>query len=148
MNNKHKNYKHGLCEHPLYNVWKNMKKRCYNKNVYNYKSYGGRGIIVCDEWRNNFKAFYDWALNNDYEKGLEIDRVDNDGNYEPSNCRFVTRSENQKNKRVYGKIKIKHITKHGNGYKIQKQINGRTKHVGTFKTVKEAINKLREMNGD
>lgn len=69
-----------------------MKSRCYNKNSKKYQNYGARGIAVCDKWKNNFKAFYNWALKNGYEygKGLSIDRINNDKEYSPNNCRIVT----------------------------------------------------------
>lgn len=92
------NYLHGLSTAPVHSVWNNIKTRCYNPKTWNFKNYGGRGIRVCDEWLNDFKAFYDWAMNNGYEKGLQLDRIDNDGNYEPSNCRFVTAKENCQNR--------------------------------------------------
>lgn len=76
-----------------------MKERCYNPNAHYYKNYGGRGISICDEWRNDPIAFIQWGEKHGYQKGLQIDRIDNDGNYEPSNCRFVTPKENNNNKR-------------------------------------------------
>ena len=87
---------HGLSKKnkKLYGVWCSMKARCNNPNTKSYKNYGGRGIKVCDEWQNNFKSFYEWAINNGYKEGLEIDRIDNNGNYEPNNCRFITKQEN------------------------------------------------------
>lgn len=89
----------GLSKHPLYKVWKNMIDRVYRKDTHIFKYYGGRGIIVCDEWRNDFLKFYDWALHNGWREGLEIDRIDTDGNYAPENCRWVTRKENIINRR-------------------------------------------------
>lgn len=91
--------KHGLRHDPLYGVWANMKNRCYNKNDPHYERWGGRGITVCKEWKNNFKSFYDWAVANGYRKGLTLDRIDNNGNYEPSNCRWSTIKEQNRNKR-------------------------------------------------
>ena len=87
---------HGREPKRLYSIWSNMKTRCYNKNTECYSRYGGRGITVCDEWKK-FEAFRDWALSNGYSDDLTIDRIDNDGNYEPSNCRWVTRKENMRN---------------------------------------------------
>lgn len=76
-----------------------MIYRCTNPSFIYYKEYGGRGIKVCDEWLNNKESFYQWAMNNGYKEGLQIDRIDNNGNYEPSNCRWTTREQNNKNKR-------------------------------------------------
>lgn len=89
--------KHGFYKHPLSKVWKNMKNRCYNTNTKNYNRYGGRGITVCKEWKDDLGVFATWALANGYEKGLQIDREDNDGNYDPDNCRFVTSKVNTNN---------------------------------------------------
>lgn len=90
---------HGLRWHSLYTVWYNMKRRCYDPSVPQFKDWGGRGIKVCDDWLNNFKAFYDWALLNGWRKRLVLDRENNDGNYEPSNCRFVTYKVSNRNQR-------------------------------------------------
>lgn len=79
-------------------VWRDIIKRCYNPNIKNYKNYGARGITVCDEWKNDFMAFYNWAMENGYQNNLTIDRIDVNGNYEPSNCRWITIAEQQKNK--------------------------------------------------
>lgn len=92
-------YKHGLRKHPLYVVWATMKRRCLSSKHKNYKNYGARGITVCDQWMNDFKSFYDWALSSSYERGLELDRIDVNGNYSPQNCRFVSRAAQASNKR-------------------------------------------------
>lgn len=82
----------------LYKVWSNMKSRCNNPNSGQYKWYGERGIAVCDEW-NEYKPFMEWAISNGYSENLELDRINNNGNYEPSNCRFITHKENCNNRR-------------------------------------------------
>lgn len=82
----------------LFNIWQTMKQRCnYPKNI-SYKNYGARGIKVCDEWNNSFEIFENWANNNGYMKNLTIDRIDNNGNYEPSNCRWVDIKMQQRNR--------------------------------------------------
>lgn len=83
---------------PSYHTWRSMKKRCTWSSTTSYHRYGGRGITVCEEWLESFDVFEAWALANGYAKGLQLDRIDNDGNYEPSNCRFVTPKVNSSNK--------------------------------------------------
>ena len=89
---------HGGSGTRLYYVWNAMKSRCHRPATEYYDIYGGRGIIVCPEW-HNFAPFQDWALANGYQQGLEIDRKESNGNYEPDNCRWVTTAVNQLNKR-------------------------------------------------
>lgn len=84
------NFKHGQYNTRLYNIWKHMKSRCNNPKDAKYANYGGRGIKVCEEWVY-FTGFYKWSMSNGYEDNLEIDRIDNDGDYEPGNCRWTTR---------------------------------------------------------
>lgn len=91
---------HKLTHHRLYNIWCGIKKRCYNKKHIAYSNYGGRGITLCDIWKFDFQEFYDWAIENGYQDDLSIDRIDNDGNYEPSNCRWATDLEQSQHKRT------------------------------------------------
>ena len=90
---------HGKSGHLLKFVWQSVKQRCKNPNNKGYHNYGGRGIRICDEWDNSYEKFFDWCIANGWQEGLEIDRIDNNGNYEPSNCRFVGRPINVRNKR-------------------------------------------------
>lgn len=101
-----RNIKHDKCNTRLYNIWGCMKQRCYNKNQPQYKNYGGRGIAVCDKWRDDFMVFYDWAMTNGYKSNLTIDRIDNNKGYEPSNCRWVTRKQQNRNTRQNRNITI------------------------------------------
>lgn len=80
----------------LYSCWKNMRSRCYGKYNTHYKSYGGRGIAVCEYWKLDYLNFKDWALKNGWEENLTIDRIDNDGDYTPYNCRWISLSENSR----------------------------------------------------
>lgn len=95
----------------IYRTWCNMKGRCYRKTAKRYNLYGGRGIKVCDEWKNSFIAFYDWALNNGYQDNLTIDRINVNGNYEPSNCRWVSNLEQQSNRSNNRFITYNNMTK-------------------------------------
>lgn len=90
--------KHGMNKTKLHKTWEQMRKRCRLKTYEHYDKYGGRGIKVCEEWDKDFIPFRDWSLANGYEEGLEIGRIDVNGNYEPSNCRFVTKTENIRNR--------------------------------------------------
>jgi hypothetical protein len=101
--------RNGLSQSNLYKIWNGMIFRCENKKSSRYNRYGGRGIGICESWRSNFQSFYDWGLSNGYEKGLTIDRINNDGNYEPSNCRFLTRGENSSRKGKYWGINARLI---------------------------------------
>jgi len=94
--------KHGGCtnKEKLYNVWQHMKNRCMNPRNPQFRHYGGRGITVCQEWGDDYSVFRAWALTNGYAPKLQIDRTNNDGNYEPNNCRWVTALENTSNRRT------------------------------------------------
>ena len=127
----------------LYRCWCNMKSRCYNKNTKSYKNYGERDINVCEEWTENYVNFKDWALANGYKDGLSLDRINNDGNYEPSNCRWTVKTVQARNTR-----KIRKDNKTGyrgvqksntNGkFRVQVGINGANVHLGTFNSLIDA----------
>ena len=95
----------------LHHCWCDMRRRCYNVNGKNYKDYGGRGIAVCDEWKDNFQTFYDWSLRNGYNDSLTLDRIDVNKNYEPSNCRWVDWDTQRNNTRSTIKITVNNTTK-------------------------------------
>lgn len=82
----------------IYRIYSGMKNRCFNVKSLDYPNYGGRGITVCDEWRNSFEAFYNWAMDNGYNDNLSIDRINPNGNYEPINCRWVANDVQARNK--------------------------------------------------
>lgn len=98
-----RNFKHGACQNGettrLYITWRNMRRRCQDPEEKNYENYGGRGISVCEKWQD-FRNFQKWAKNNGYKEDLEIDRIDNDGDYCPENCRWVTHQKQSNNKRT------------------------------------------------
>lgn len=96
--------KHGYINHRLYRLWSQAKQRCTNPNNDSYYNYGERGIQMCDEWANDFLAFYEWAIANGYNEKLSLDRIDNNQGYSPSNCRWVTAKEQCRNRRNNRKV--------------------------------------------
>lgn len=126
--------RHGLANTKLYKSWQRMKVRCYNKNYSHYKDYGGRGIVVCDEWLHDVVSFYNWAIDNGYQEGLTLDRIDVNGNYEPGNCRWITNDEQQNNRRNNIKItyngKTQTITQWANELGIKRDLIERRYHRG------------------
>lgn len=135
---------HNLSKHPLASVWYDMKHRCTNKNNKSYEKYGGRGIEVCTSWsckENGLSDFVKWGESNGYEKGLQLDREDNEGNYEPSNCRFITprkntlnRGINQNNTSGYNGVRLL-----GESWTADIGINYKTVYLGCHKTKKQAV---------
>lgn len=125
---------HKMSKTPIFHVWNTMKQRCNNPNSTSFYRYGGRGISVCREWEEDFTAFYNWSMANGYKNGLTIDRIDNDGDYEPSNCRWATLIEQANNK----------------GNNVFYELNGEVKTLSqwcmeynmTYSTVYQRIRKL------
>lgn len=106
------NQTHGLSQHRLYGIWSAMKQRCYDVNSQNYYLYGGRGIFVCQEWLKDFTQFFEWAILTGYSDCATIDRINSNGSYEPSNCRWIAQAEQNRNQRsnhritAFGETKI------------------------------------------
>lgn len=139
---KKKNYKHGMSKTLIYNKWKGMKARCYNENYEHYHAYGGRGIKMCDEWKNDFMSFYNDMGDIPFE-GAELDRIDTNGDYEPNNCRWVSHKENSNNRRQYkNKTGYTGVTYKKRIDKYQAQIYKDKKfiYLGVFDTAEEAHN--------
>lgn len=127
----------------LYSIWRGMLRRCYSEHYKSYHNYGGRGIIVCDSWIDNITEFKEWALNNGYQVGLTLDRIDTDGNYEPNNCRWVTRLVQNRNTRVLRSTNKSgyrgvHWSKKDSRWCCQIKVNRISLHLGSFKTPLEA----------
>lgn len=145
------NHSHKQSGTRIYGIWQNMKSRCYNEHNTRYHRYGGRGIKVCDEWENDFSAFYSWALKNGYDEHLTIDRIDNDGDYHPDNCRWSTREEQSNNRSTNINITIGNETKSliewCNIFKLDyKCIHARYERNG-FISIDELFNKAKENTG-
>lgn len=110
---------HGLTNHPLRAIWKSMLHRCYNKNNKFYKNYGGKGVNVCDTWKNSLQEFYDWSIVNGWRKGLSIDRINNDGDYNPLNCQWITKSENSRKNCVIGNLRKEKCARNNSSSQLQ-----------------------------
>ena len=138
--------KHGMIHSKVYKSWAHMKERCLNPKAKDYKNYGGRGIAVCEEWQK-FELFYEWAMANGYRDGLTIERKDNNGNYEPGNCKWadvVAQNNNKRNNRMIayqgkkmnlsqwaGVLQIKYKTLHGRlacGWSVERALETPTRH--------------------
>ena len=132
------NRKHNLTNTRLYNTWSKLKDRVFNLKSKDYYNYGGRGITICDEWKNDFKSFYDWAMKNEYSDELSIDRIDNDGNYCPENCRWTTPTIQSRNRRIRKNSKTGYkgvcYRKGRNKYTAQICVDKKFIHLGSFST--------------
>lgn len=125
-----------------YRAWKNMKTRCNNSNYHSYHRYGGRGIKVCSRWNDSFINFYE-DMGDAPSKNHQLDRIDNNRDYSPDNCHWVTPKENSNNRKKYNnKTGYTGVfyRESKNQYEVSVCINRRPKHIGTFKTLQEAVN--------
>ena len=135
------NIKHGYCRkhnrHPLYYTWVSMKNRCNRSDANMYKYYGGRGIKVCKSWNNSFVCFMNWAVKNGYKEGLQIDRINNNKNYCPSNCQWLTAAENSRKKSTtkltleqVKTIRYLHTYTNVTALELSKKFNVSDRHIG------------------
>lgn len=116
---------HGQSKTRLFSIWQDMKNRCNNPNIKNYRIYGARGITVCAEWNESFESFRNWATANGYSDNLTIDRKDSNGNYEPENCRWATKAEQSNNRRVCRFITINGVAMTASEWGKKSGISGR-----------------------
>ena len=127
----------------LYHVYNSMIERCHSKTAHAYKDYGARGIQVCRIWRNSYASFKAWALENGYKKGLQLDRIDNDGNYEPNNCQWITSAENnsigKKRMNKNNKTGYNGVQKRRNKFIAQIGVDNKNIALGSFDTLEEAV---------
>lgn len=139
-----RNEKHNKSETKIYKKFSDMKQRCFLKTRKDFQYYGGRGITICNEWLSDFMSFYDWAMANGYEDDLTIDRINNDGNYEPSNCRWVTMSAQARNSRDIRSSNTSgyrgvSLDKSTGRYLSNIRNNRKFISIGYFSTAKEAV---------
>lgn len=134
---------HGDTGTKLHNTWKNIKLRCYNESHPYYSNYGGRDITVCDEWKNSYETFKEWATSNGYNDELTIDRINNDKGYTPDNCRWVTMEVQNRNRRVLCATNtsgFKGVTRTSgsNTWNASITVSGKKIHIGVYSTKEEA----------
>lgn len=134
---------HGKSDTRLYIIYHSMIRRCYDKNHKFYDNYGKRGIIICEEWRNDFMSFYNWSIANGYSESLSIDRIKNSGNYEPNNCRWVKKTVQQQNTRRLNAANTSgyrgvSYNKRNNRFIAQIKSNNRYFFLGSFKLAIDA----------
>ena len=134
------NRKHNLSHTKIYKIWSDIKSRTLNPQHKQYNDYGGRGITICDEWLD-VQNFYNWAMENGYSDELSIDRINNDGNYEPSNCRWTTQTIQNRNQRIQKNNKTGYkgvsFVKSKNKYTTYICVNKKNKCLGYFSTAED-----------
>ena len=139
-------FRHGDYKTRLYRIWADMKSRCYYEKNNHYDTYGGRGITVCDEWKNDFVLFRNWALANGYSDELTLDRKDNNIGYTPDNCRWVTRAAQAHNLRAGSRSKcgVAGIDQLPNGkFRATITVNYKKLHIGVYDLLEDAANARR-----
>lgn len=134
---------HGMARTKVYNCWRQMKTRCYQEDGHNYINYGGRGIAVCERWRDSFENFYE-DIGQFMEDGLELDRIDVNGSYSPENCKWSTNQEQAWNQRVYknnstGCAGVTRASRNKNKFEVRISKDGVEYHIGTFNNLEDAI---------
>jgi len=143
-----KNVKHGMCGTRIYRIWQGMHDRCYSINAHYYKDYGARGITVCDEWKNNFNSFYNWAINNGYSELLTLERLDVNGNYSSNNCTWATRLDQARNHRKSSNNKSGYAGvsyhKETNKWRAYITANHKQIHLGLHDTIESAAKARRD----
>ena len=134
--------KHGMYKTRLNKEYRGLKQRCYNPKNSRYDYYGGRGIKICSEWLGDegFINFMNWSLANGYSEGLTIDRIDVNGDYSPSNCKWTNRQEQARNRRVKSTsiTGVTGVSKRGNKYRAAITVDYKTIQLGTFETLEQA----------
>ena len=132
---------HKMTNTRIYGIWRDMKQRCNNPKCCNYKHYGARGISVCDKWENDFISFYHWASTHGYKTDLTIDRMDNDGNYEPDNCRWSTKSVQNMSMRHKNTSGFIGISKHSlvDKWYGRVKIDGKCYYTGMSENILDAV---------
>lgn len=142
-----KTKKHGMSNTRIYHTWNSMLERCYKEDGKSYKFYGAKGVEVCDQWKD-FLSFYDWAVNNGYKEDLTIERIDCTGNYEPDNCKFISKKEQARNTR--SNIRITTSDGYMTAAEVSRMLNvcpstiEKFYHLGLIQTIDDAIRVIKE----